>query len=314
MKRREILKNLAIAGTTAHLTPSWKTGGSTKHQTAKEVPFTFCLNTSTIRGQKQGLLKDLETTANAGYDGVEIWINALQGYIDDGGSLTDLKKKIDDWGLTVEDAIGFAQWIVDDKIIRDKAIEQLKKEMDLLAQIGCKRIAAPPAGATNESGLDLDAAAERYARILDLGKEFGVMPQLEVWGFSKNLFKISQVLYVTAECGHPDAHILPDIYHLYKGGSDFDALKLIKGSVIEIFHMNDYPTDPPRDTINDSARVYPGDGVAPVKQVLQDLYRPGETTVLSLELFNPSYWEQDALTVAKTGLEKMKKAAEGIGM
>ena len=312
MKRREILKNLTLTSAAAYLAPSWKS--ATTKASSKAKPFKFCLNTSTIRGQKLGLLKDLETVATAGYEGVEIWINALQGYLEQGGSLSDLKKRLDDWGLTVEDAIGFAQWIVDDSMVREKAIEQLKKEMDMLAQLGCRRIAAPPAGATNEEGLNLDAAAERYATILDLGKQHGVMPQLEVWGFSKNLHKISQVLYVVAESGHADARILPDIYHLYKGGSDFDALKLIKGSVIEIFHMNDYPSDPPRETINDSNRVYPGDGVAPVTQILQDLYRPGETTVLSLELFNPSYWEQDALTVLKTGLEKMKKVAEGVRM
>jgi 2-keto-myo-inositol isomerase len=309
MNRREILRSIPAASATAFVLPSWK---SIREEKKKTVPFRYCLNTSTIRGQKQGLLKDLETASKAGYDGVEIWINALQTYAEEGGSISDLKKRLDDWGLTVEDAIGFAQWIVDDTSVRNQAIEQLRKEMDLLARLGCQRIAAPPAGATNEAGLNLDAAAERYHKILELGVQQGVMPQLEVWGFSRNLHKISQVLYVAAECGHPGARILPDIYHLYKGGSDFDALKLIKGSVIEVFHMNDYPADPPRDSMNDSHRVYPGDGIAPVKQVLQDLYRPGETTVLSLELFNPSYWEQDALTVAKTGLEKMQLAAKGI--
>jgi len=32
----------------------------------------------------------------------------------------------------------------------------------------------------------------------------------------------------------------------------------------------------------------------------------GGTKVLSLELFNETYWKQDALQVAKTGLQKMK--------
>jgi 2-keto-myo-inositol isomerase len=36
----------------------------------------------------------------------------------------------------------------------------------------------------------------------------------------------------------------------------------------------------------------------------------GGTKVLSLELFNEAYWKQDALTVCKTGLEKMKKVVE----
>jgi len=299
------MKNLAIGGSSAALAPNWM---SLNSEGQKKKPFTFCLNTSTIRGQKQGLVKDLETTSMAGYDGVEIWLNALDEYLESGGSLKDLNSRIQDLGLTVEDAIGFAPWIVDDASIRGEAHEQLKKEMDMLSALGCRRIAAPPAGATKEAGLNLDAAAERFSAIVDLGKKHGVMPQLEVWGFSKNLHKISQVLYVAAESGHSDARILPDIYHLYKGGSDFDALKLIKGSAIEIFHVNDYPANPPMETIVDADRVYPGDGIAPVGQVLKDLYRRDSNTVLSLELFNPSYWEQDPLKVAKEGLQKMKAA------
>ena len=40
-------------------------------------------------------------------------------------------------------------------------------------------------------------------------------------------------------------------------------------------------------------------------QILRDLKAIGGTKVLSLELFNKSYWAQDALQVARTGLEKM---------
>ena len=35
--------------------------------------------------------------------------------------------------------------------------------------------------------------------------------------------------------------------------------------------MNDYPAEPPRDAITDAHRVYPGDGVAPLKEMLRDL-------------------------------------------
>jgi hypothetical protein len=34
------------------------------------------------------------------------------------------------------------------------------------------------------------------------------------------------------------------------------------------------------------------------------MYETGFRGMLSLELFNRDYWKQDALTVAKTGLEK----------
>lgn len=180
--------------------------------------------------------------------------------------------------------------------------------MDLLAQLGCERIAAPPAGAQKDTKIDLDDAAERFAALVQVGNQTGVNPQLEVWGFSENLSRLSEVLYVAAECGQPNTRILPDVYHLHKGGSDFDGLKLISGKVIEIFHMNDYPDNLSLEEIGDKDRVYPGQGVGPVIQVLQDLKSAGGPTVLSLELFNRGYWEQDALEVAKTGLKSMQDA------
>lgn len=270
--------------------------------------FLYALNTSTIRGQELGFLQEIELAAEVGYDGVEIWINGLQRYLEGGGNLKSLRNQIESWGIEVINAIGFAQWIVDDPSVRAQAMEQAKREMDMLAQIGCTRIAAPPAGATNEPGLDLDRAAERYHELLDLGEKMGVIPQLEVWGFSANLHKLSQVMYVATQSQHPRATILPDVYHLYKGGSGFEGLRLINGAAIDVFHMNDYPALPAREEIGDEHRVFPGDGEAPITQILTDLGRAGGTKILSLELFNREYWAQDASKVAQTGLSKMKAA------
>nr|WKN34219.1 sugar phosphate isomerase/epimerase [Tunicatimonas sp. TK19036] len=275
---------------------------------APNPDFLYCLNVSTLRGQKLGVVKELEIAAQAGFDAVEVWINGLQAYLDEGGSLSDLRKRIDDLGITIANAIGFAQWIVDDNTVRREALEQLKRESDMLTQLGCTRIAAPPMGATEQPGLDLMKAAERYRAILELGEAQGVIPQLEVWGFSANLHRLGQTMFVAVESQHPKARILPDIYHLYRGGSEFNGLKLVSGSAIEVFHVNDYPAQPAREEIDDSYRVYPGDGVAPLTEVLQDLRATGPGKILSLELFNKDYWQQDALTVAKTGLGKMKKA------
>lgn len=273
---------------------------------ADSPPFRFCLNMSTIRGQKLGVVEQVELAAKAGYDSVEPWMREIDAFVKAGGSLRDLGKRISDLGLTVESAIGFARWIVDDDDERQKGLEQAKRDMDTLRQIGGKRIAAPPVGATNQTDLDLFAAAGRYRALLELGREMGVVPQAEVWGFSKSLSRLGETTFVAVESGHLDACLLPDVYHIYKGGSDFAGLKLLGPQAIHVFHMNDYPADPPRATINDSHRVYPGDGVAPLNQILRTLQDNGCRCVLSLELFNPGYWKQDAQVVAKTGLEKMR--------
>ncbi|MEE2642867.1 MAG: sugar phosphate isomerase/epimerase family protein [Planctomycetota bacterium] len=275
---------------------------------ANEPKVRYCINTSTIRGQKLGIVAEVELAARVGYNGIEPWIREIDDYRQAGGSLKDLRKRIADHGMTVDSAIGFANWIVDDDQKRAKALEQAKREMDLVAQIGGKFIAAPPAGATNQEDLDLFAAARRYADLIRVGREIGVIPQVEVWGFSKTLSRLGECIFVAIESGCPDACVLPDIYHIYKGGSDYAGLGLLSGNTIQCFHINDFPADPPREKIGDAARVYPGDGVAPVTSILKSIFANGFRGALSLELFNRDYWKQDAEQVLRTGLQKMKTA------
>jgi 2-keto-myo-inositol isomerase len=271
--------------------------------------FKFCLNTATLRGQKLGIVKEAEIAAKAGYDAIEPWIEALQAYVQGGGSLKDLGKQIKDSGLTVEDAIGFPQWLADDEAKRAKGVEQAKREMDMVAQIGGRRLAAPPVGATDLPKLSVAQAAERYRVLLEAGAQIGVVPQLELWGFSKNLGRLSECVAVAMETCHPNACVLIDVFHLYKGGSDFRGIRLLGPEAIQMLHMNDYPNDPPREKIDDSYRAYPGDGVAPLSDLVQTLRRTGGQKVLSLELFNRKYWSEDPLEVARTGLAKVKAVA-----
>jgi sugar phosphate isomerase/epimerase len=111
---------------------------------------------------------------------------------------------------------------------------------------------------------------------------------------------------VAAESRHPSACLLLDVYHLHKGGSGFAALHLVAGAAMHVWHVNDYPASPPRETIGDAQRVYPGDGIAPLGDIFRALRSAGFRGMLSLELFNQDYWRQDALIVARTGLEKTR--------
>jgi 2-keto-myo-inositol isomerase len=268
--------------------------------------FRYCFNTSTIRGQKLTLAEEIDIAAMAGYQAIEPWIGEIETHVQNGGSLSDLKKRIADHGLSVESAIGFAEWIVDDEARRTKELERARHDMDLVQQIGGKRIAAPPAGATDVTDMDYLKAAERYRALLAIGDHIGVVPQVEVWGFSKCCNRLGQAMLVAIESGHPDACVLPDVYHLYKGGSDFTGLQLLGSTSMHVFHMNDYPAEPSRQQIGDGDRVYPGDGVAPLAEIMQTLRRIGFDGYLSIELFNKSYWQQDPLEVARLALSKMQ--------
>ena len=315
VSRRQMLVSapLCLAATT--IATSRLTGSETTASAAAE-PFAervrFCLNTSTVRGQKLSVPEQIEICAAAGYDAIEPWLGDLRSYLSNGGTASDLRKMLEDRGLAVPSAIGFAKWIVDDEAERKAGLEEARRDMDLLASIGGTRIAAPPIGAQNDKGPELPVIAERYRALLELGAQQGVTPQLELWGFSKTLSRLGELAYVAAEAGHPDACVLPDIYHIYKGGSRFEGLGMIEASSMHVFHVNDYPAEPAPDKIADRDRVFPGDGIAPLNEVFTLLKNHGFAGTFSLELFNESYWKLPAAEVALTGLKKMREAVAAI--
>lgn len=270
----------------------------------------YCLNTSTINGGTVPIRQQLKIASQAGYHAVELWLRDIDKFLSEGGKLQDLRKELSDLGLGLDSAIAFGKWIVDDDQQRQAGLQQAKRDMDLIRELGGARIAAPPVGATELPKLDLNQAAKRYHALLEIGKQAEVIPMVELWGFSKNLSTLAEVLYVAAAADHGDACLLLDVYHLYKGGNDFANIGLVPASKMPCLHMNDYPASPARAEIADKDRVYPGDGVAPIGEILRSLIRGGFQGTLSLELFNRDYWQQPADLVAKTGLEKMKFVVE----
>src|SRR5262245_55869010 len=172
---------------------------STANAQTSNGPFLYCLNTSTISGQKVPVAEEVDIAAKAGYQAFEPWTRELEAHVQAGGSLKDLGKRIQDKGMIVPSAIGFAEWIVDDDDRRRKGLEQAKRDMDMVQQIGGTRIAAPPVGATQQKDMNLMRAAERYRALVDVGEKIGVIPQVEVWGFSTTLGRLGETALVAIE-------------------------------------------------------------------------------------------------------------------
>ena len=267
--------------------------------------FQTCLNTSTLRGYKLPLAQLVQIARDAGFDAIEPWIDELEAHQNAGGSLEDLGAQIRDAGLSVQGAIGFAPWITG----TPESLEQARRDMELVARVGGTLIAAPPMGAVETSDLSLETIAQRYAALCEIGREVGVRPLVEVWGFAQTLSKLGEAAFVSIESGAPNAGVLADVYHLYKGGSPIQGLRMLNADALPIFHVNDYPAIAPA-AIADADRVWPGDGVAPLGEVFGLLRDLGFDGYLSLELFNPNYWRGDPLETAKIGREKLRAALQ----
>ncbi|HEX6986913.1 MAG TPA: sugar phosphate isomerase/epimerase, partial [Planctomycetaceae bacterium] len=75
VSRREVL-TLGLGATAASLAA----GGTAAEAPMNAPRVRYCLNTSTVRGQKLDLPALVDLAAAAGYDGIEPWINEITAY------------------------------------------------------------------------------------------------------------------------------------------------------------------------------------------------------------------------------------------
>ena len=125
-------------------------------------------------------------------------------------------------------------------------------------------------------------------------------------GHSVNLSRLEDALDVLAMLNRPDAAILADVYHTYRGGSSFASYRRLSAALLPILHVNDYPATPPREKLVDADRVWPGDGIAPWKEIFDCLDAVGADPWLSIELFNPAYWRTTPADTLRTGISRVK--------
>ncbi len=281
-----------------------------KSETSEKLPFRISLNTSTISAYKLPIDQQIDKVAAAGFDGIELWVRDVKTYLQNGGTTATLRQKLQEGNLILEDIIGFSPWCSDDAGERKKAIAQLREEMLLTAELGGKYIAAPVVSLKMLDCAKFDAYTERYAAILDLTAETSVIPLLELWGMGA-LHKLADCAKIAIGTGYPDAAMLLDFYHVYRGGNAWESLNILNGNRLPVIHMNDYPATPAREKLTDADRVLPGEGICPFDKILPKLYTSGFRGGLSVELFNKGYWaSMDVDTLLKKSYESTFKVVK----
>jgi len=297
MNRRDFLLLSAGAALAAYA------GCVTSSRRARRI----ALNPSTIREFKLPFVEQVRLAVAAGYDGLEPWLKDLHAAKAD-GTLAEAVRLAKAGGLAFVNGIAFGQWVHPDAKIRAAGLEETKRDMALLAEIGCPCVAASMFGVQKPGSPRVSAAevAERYLKVIELGRTFGVRPLLEYWGHSVNLSTPEAALEALRLAKASDGAVLPDVYHTWRGGGDFATFARFTANELPVLHVNDYPTDRPAATLTDADRVWPGDGGAPWKRIFSYLDEAGADPWLSLELFNLGYQKKTPAWTLATGLAKTK--------
>ena len=308
--RRDFLVSAAAVASTLPAVASASENVNVTNTTAPEYtyqnghsPWPLVLNASTVR--QAPLAEKIRVAEVAGWDGIELWIDDIERYEAEGGNLHDLGQEIKDRGLFVPNVIGLWSAMPATKEAWEESLHDTQRRMRQVAAVGSPFVAAIPT--PDREDFDLVWGIDMYRELVRLGREdHNITVAFEFIGFLKGIHRLGQATAIALDADIPDACLIMDTFHLYRGGSGFNGIKHLQGSFFADFHWNDVPDSMPREEMTDGDRILPGDGILPLTQVLKDLHAIGYKRALSLELFREDLWAQEPEDVSRLGLEKMR--------
>ena len=271
---------------------------------ADEKGFTLCLNTSTIKPQP--LLDKIRLAGDAGYAGVELWINDVYEHVGRGGEVRDVERALSDFGLIVPCTIALRGWGEASELEYPLMLDEARRRMELAARLGSPWLVCSPP----REPCDLGQVTRRYQDLLRLGREAGVRPTFEYISFFRTASSLAEAWQVVQDADDDDATLILDAFHSWNTESTLDQLRAIPASRISHYHIDDAaPGIPPRRQ-TDPDRVMLGDGVIDLAAEVAVLREIGYQGTVSLELFNRQLWQQDPRSVLDLGLERMRSLLE----
>lgn len=187
---------------------------------------------------------------------------------------------------------------------RLKSLEDLKWKVELAQAIGADRIVAPSAGNGNYTVDDYKRGADNLREAGEIARPFGVTVMLEFARSSRFVGSLPTAIRMVREANHPNVRVMLDTYHFWGGISKFEDLELLRDGELYHLHFEDVPDDPPREIQGQPHRAFPGEGIAPLRRIIEVLKRKKYSGPASFESFTPAVQGADpyetAMRVRKT--------------
>src|SRR6266849_1321102 len=246
--------------------------------------------------QTADLATDIRVAGQAGYDVIELRDGKLDQFLAH-GSLDDVRRMLREAGVAAWTINAISRVGVDGAAGTARAVARCRELSRYAQAIECPWVLVVP-GPT-EGRTDAQVTSDTVATLremADAAAEFGISVAFEFMGFP--WAAVRDVAGAWAIVQQANLGIIVDTAHFYAGGSTLESIKEVDPNRLVVLHINDVE-DVPKPDITDGHRLYPGEGVIPLQDILGAVRATGWDGVLSVELFREEYWQQDPLAVAR---------------
>ena len=243
-----------------------------------------------------------------GYQSLEFLYDKLLRYIDNGRSLSELRKLIANYGLTTSvfnGLVGIGQYGEN----RAKMLDRARRYTQICTELEC-----PTMQILTQHCLDdlpeetrMDILTENLSEITRIGQPYGVRYRIEI--ICHTAFNsLAQALEVIRRVNAPNLGVVIDFWHFHGSGKQTpaDVAKLDPALIYGVHFCDGIRGVPGQPWNEEKLRDYlPGQGEVDLQAWTDAVKATGFDGVWSAELLSPTNWERDLWDVAAEGLADM---------
>jgi 2-keto-myo-inositol isomerase len=302
--RRDFLSTAAAAS----LSPAALSGSAREARAAGNMQLCIHTNTSSAAGYRGAL----EGWARAGIRHVELNANLVDEFLQT-DTLAGARAVLDDNDLTAVHGAVSVDGLIAPNPDHASSIDNLKRRLEMFAALGMNKAYTTSWGGRKLTPDEYRVVAGNMRRVGEAASAFDMMMSVEFVRSSLYMSTLLTGLELTREADHPNLGLMFDCYHFWSGLNKLADLDEIRPGEIQHVHFQDVP-DMPRELLDNSTRIIPGDGVSPLTAILRKLAEKGYDGPLSVELFLPEFVEREPYEVATEIREKCEPVMRKAGV
>jgi sugar phosphate isomerase/epimerase len=243
----------------------------------------------------------MEAAGNAGFKGIGLVHNGMMDTVDKIG-YPAMKAILEKNGIKHVELEFLVDWYHTGE--RRRQSDKVRQELlEAAKALGARSIKIGPG--IGEDTADIDVMVKEFTLLSQQAAEVGANVVLEIMPFS-NVRTIETALAIVEGANQPNGGLLLDIWHLQRGGINFNDITKIPARFIKSIELNDahkYAIEPLwMDTIH--KRVLPGDGTFDIPAFIKAVQAAGYEGPWGLEVLSDTHRMLPLEQMANSAYEK----------
>jgi 2-keto-myo-inositol isomerase len=256
---------------------------------------------------KADTIRFIESAGRNGFSQIELDIDRLEAAIkkDD---LSKIRAVIKDSNIEVVSLNAIDNYPIMSEDEMAGSLKRSQAVLDLCNSIGSGILVVNPANF--KAGQDEKLVEKRFDFFMDrlgeLSEKNGIKLGYEYVSYNDKVVNTLKKTIAGLKRWRSGTDLVLDVFHMFRSGETIEDLPSDLTSKLIAFHVNDAPGIS-IETVVDTDRVFPLEGVMGVQKYIEELKRKNYAGPVSVELFNQKYWDMDVDTVVKKSKESVDR-------